>query len=67
MMGLGHADILAMSLWEYESRLYHWNEAHGGGDGVAPPDPETAMRILDKINRDDRLTSRPNPAPGKAA
>lgn len=53
MMGL--ADIQHMSLWEYEARLWHWNEAHGGGDDVQPPDPHTTQRLIDKINSDPRL------------
>jgi hypothetical protein len=66
MMGLGWADIERMSLWEYEARLYHWNEAHGGGD-ISPPDAATAMRILEKANLDPRLTQGPNRKKRKAA
>lgn len=55
MMGLGWADIQRMSLWEYESRLYHWNEAHGGGEDHDPPDRELSQRLIDKINSDPAL------------
>lgn len=55
MMGLGKADTDSMSLWEYEARLYHWNEAHGS-DSVNAPDPDIAFRILEKANADPRLT-----------
>jgi hypothetical protein len=55
MMGLGSADVERMSLWEYESRLYHWNEAHGGDDKA--PDPVETQKVLDLINMDPRLTN----------
>jgi hypothetical protein len=55
MMGLGKADTETMSLWEYESRLYHWNEAHGDGNDIAPPDPELTQRLIDKINNSPEL------------
>lgn len=56
MMGLGWSDIERMSLWEYEARLYHWNEAHGGGDdAVAPPDPHLTQKLIDRINSDRAL------------
>lgn len=56
MMGLGRADTDTMSLWEYEARLFHWNEAHGSGDDIGAPDPATAQRIIDMANKDPRLT-----------
>jgi len=56
MMGLGWADIERMSLWEYEARLFHWNEAHGSDDDpVAPPDPHLTQRLIDRINSDPSL------------
>jgi hypothetical protein len=55
MMGLGKADTETMSLWEYESRLYHWNEAHGDGNDITPPDPELTQRLIDKINSSPEL------------
>lgn len=58
MMNLGWADIQRMSLWEYESRLYHWNQANGGGDDVQAPDPAKTQRLIDRINGDPRLHSR---------
>lgn len=41
-----------MSLWEYEARLYHWNEAHGSddGDGGGRPDPRVMQGMVDKLN-----------------
>ena len=57
MMGLGRADTDDMSLWEYEGRLWHWNEAHSTDGGDLPgPDPKTAMVLLERINADPRLT-----------
>lgn len=55
MMNLGWADIQRMSLWEYESRLYHWNDAHGGNDDVELPDPHVTQRLIDRINSDRTL------------
>lgn len=54
MMGLGKADTEKMSLWEYEARLYHWNDAHRGDD-VQPPDPHRTQRLIDQINREPRV------------
>lgn len=46
-----------MSLWEYEARLWNWNEAHGvDDDDIGPPDPKAVMARLDRINSDPRLT-----------
>jgi hypothetical protein len=39
-----------MSLYEYEARLYHWNEAHGDGAEPELPDREFTQRLIDKIN-----------------
>lgn len=52
MMNLGWADIQRMSLWEYEARLWHWNDAHGGGgDDVGDrPDPRTMQAMVDRLN-----------------
>lgn len=57
MMGVSRGDALQMPLEEYESRLWHWNEAHGGGDDeIALPDPKVERARLDRINSDSRLT-----------
>jgi hypothetical protein len=56
MMNISRADAMEMSLWEYESRLYHWNEAHGGDD-VKAPDPEMTERMLALANSDPRFTN----------
>lgn len=55
MMNIPPSEAKALSLWEYESLLYHWNEAHGGSDDDAP-DPEVAIPLLERINADKRLT-----------
>jgi hypothetical protein len=44
-----------MSLPEYEARLYHWNEAHGDGGNVQPPDPELTQFLINKINSSPAL------------
>lgn len=48
--------VESMSLYEYEERLFHWNEAHDTDADVAAPDPEIAAAILERINADPRLT-----------
>jgi hypothetical protein len=55
MMGLSFAEADSLSLYDYEELLYHWNEAHDTDGDVEPPDPEVAMRILDKINATPEL------------
>lgn len=50
-MGLGWSDIKQMSLWEYEARLYHYNEAHGGNDDAGDrPDPRVMQARVDALN-----------------
>jgi hypothetical protein len=56
MMNIPPDEARRMSLWEYEARLYHWNEAHEVKDEVEAPDPEMVMPLLDRINADPRLT-----------
>jgi hypothetical protein len=54
MMGCANqAD--AMSLHEYEERLWHWNEAHDT-EGRGLPDIDVTMALIDKINADPKLT-----------
>lgn len=45
-----------MSLWEYEALLFHWNEAHDLNGGADAPDPQVAMKILDRANDTLALT-----------
>jgi hypothetical protein len=56
MMGISRADAMQMPLYEYEARLYHWNESHDTSRDVEAPDPAIAMPLLDRINADPRLT-----------
>lgn len=47
-----------MTLYEYEERLWHWNEAHESDeDKIDLPDPEVTMRLIDRANADKRLTN----------
>ncbi len=55
MMNIPPAAAETMDLWEYEALLFHWNDAHGGGEPDLP-DRETAQAILDRANADPRLT-----------
>jgi 16S rRNA G527 N7-methylase RsmG len=55
MMGLSLAEGDALSLHDYEQILHNWNEAHNTTGEMDAPDPELAMAILEKANRDERL------------
>lgn len=55
MMGMALAEADGLSLHDYEEILHHWNEAHDTSGEVNAPDPEIAMAILEKANRDERL------------
>lgn len=55
MMNIPPSEAKALTLWEYEGILWNHNEAHGS-DELPPPDPATAMPLLDKLNSDPRLT-----------
>jgi hypothetical protein len=56
MMNVPPSEVAALSLWEYEAMLHHWNEAHSSDDSHDAPDPERTQRVLDKLNGDKRLT-----------
>jgi hypothetical protein len=56
MMNIPPSEAEHMSLYDYEAMLWNWNEAHRSGDDIDPPDPETTMARLEKINADPRLT-----------
>lgn len=62
MMNIGPGDARALSLWEYEALLHHWNKAHSTDD-IKAPDPEATQRMLDKINSDPRFTGAVVKAP----
>lgn len=49
--------VEAMSLYEYEERLFHWNEAHALDGDVDAPDPEIAMAILEKIRANPAMVN----------
>lgn len=55
MMGMALAEADGLSLHDYEEILHHWNEAHDTSGEVDAPDPEIAMAIIEKANRDERL------------
>jgi hypothetical protein len=57
MMNIPPADARKMCIYEYEARLFHWNEAHDIGSDDEAPDPEFVMPLLDRINADPRLTN----------
>lgn len=49
MMNIPPSEAKALSLWEYEALLHHWNEAHGSGDDVEIVDPEITQRLIDRL------------------
>lgn len=63
MMHIPPGDAKALSLWEYEALLHHWNKAHNGGDDVEAPDHAMTQKLIDRINADPRLHGpKVNPA-----
>lgn len=64
MMGCAN-QAATMTLYEYEERLWHWNEAHASEEdkGIDLPDVAVTMRLIDMANADPRLTGA---APAKA-
>lgn len=55
MMNIPPSEAKALPLEEYEMLLFHWNDAHGGGDDVAPPDHDKTQKLIDRINADPKL------------
>lgn len=55
MMNIPPGEAKALTLWEYEALLHHWNAAHSTGDDVEPPDPATTQKLIDMINSDPKL------------
>jgi hypothetical protein len=69
MMNIGPTEARALSLWEYEALLHHWNEAHSAGDDVKAPDHDKTQKLIDMINLDPKLYQgkpKPNPPTGRA-
>jgi hypothetical protein len=59
-MGIGPDAAATLDLEEYEALLHHWNaNASGEPQAVNPPDPATAVALLERLNADPRLTNRP--------
>lgn len=50
MMGVSDADARAMSLHDYEMRLWHWNEIHGSDRDGEITDPAITQKIIDELN-----------------
>lgn len=55
MMNIPPSEAKALSMWEYEALLFHWNDAHS--TDVQPPDPALTMKLIDRINMDPKLHS----------
>lgn len=56
MMNIPPSEAKMLSYHDYEAILWHWNDAHRSSDDVDPPDAETTMVLLERINADPRLT-----------
>lgn len=67
MMNIPPDQAANLSLWEYEALLHNWNEAHGGGDDIQPPDHELTQRLIDKINLNPDLKRQGQPTDRFAA
>lgn len=50
MMGVSRSDAMDLSLWEYEARLWHWNDAHSTGEDIEAPDRDLTQRLIDRLN-----------------
>lgn len=60
MMNIPPSEAAALSLYDYEALLWHWNDAH---DTEGPTtDADRTLALVDAINLDPRLTG---PAPAK--
>lgn len=60
-MNIPVSDARALSLWEYDALIYHWNEAHGDGDAPTVPH-EVSERLIDKLRANPELLRRTDPA-----
>ena len=68
-MAVSDADARAMSLHDYEMRLWHWNQIHGEPD-VEIVDPEVTQRMIDNLRARPDLLQRqkgekPQPMPAR--
>ena len=57
MMGVSDADARAMSMHDYEMRLWHWNEIHGSSDDEIT-DPEITQKLIDQLNANPEFMTR---------
>jgi len=56
MMGVGADEARRMSYWEYQARLWNWNERHKSDDGEG--DPVEAPDIDYMLHRQQMLEAR---------
>jgi hypothetical protein len=56
MMNIPPSEAKLLSLHDYESILWHWNDAQQSGDDPDALDAEATMKLIDAINADPRLT-----------
>jgi len=69
MMGVSDSDARALSLHDYEMRLWHWNQIHGDAD-TEIVDPEITQRAIDNLRARPDLRQRtkgekPQPMPAR--
>ena len=64
MMGAPPSEAKALSLWEYEALIFHWNDAHSTGEDHDPPANRDLMeKLIDRINADPPLHGARKKAP----
>lgn len=56
-MNVSDADARAMSLHDYQMRLWHWNKANGDGDDEIV-DPALTAKIIDQLNAHPEYMTR---------
>lgn len=61
MMHIPPSEARHLSYYDYQALLWNWNDSQTRTE-VEPPDGETTMALLDRINSDPRLTGSA-PAP----
>lgn len=49
MMNIPPSEAKALSLWEYEAILHHWNQAQGGEEDIEIVDPAITQQMIDRL------------------
>lgn len=57
MMGVSAGDARAMSFYEYEMRVSHWNDIHGEKE-IEIVDPEVTQGLIDRLREHPDLLKK---------